>query len=170
MSPNDKGGTTTSIDLGDLKAGKLRDVAYSANINTEGVTKKDDLVELLQDEGVSFGSDGWMKSGELFEVEERPQRRSGPSDKTALYAFKREATTDDLLDTLEGALEDTDYVVREDATDSGKETWSVVLPAEMQIDSDDEPTYTCAGTKANGEPCTREVDEQGAKCHQHEDT
>ena len=28
-------------------------------------------------------------------------------------------------------------------------------------------THTCAGSTADGDPCTREVDEQGGYCHQH---
>lgn len=45
-----------------------------------------------------------------------------------------------------------------------------MLPAEaQQADEGDEQTFTCAGTKADGEPCTREVDAEGAFCHQHGD-
>lgn len=34
-------------------------------------------------------------------------------------------------------------------------------------DSDADSPPTCAGTKANGEPCSREVDEEGDYCFQH---
>lgn len=33
--------------------------------------------------------------------------------------------------------------------------------------SDADETYTCAGTTAGDEPCTREVDEPGGYCYQH---
>lgn len=133
MSGNDSG---HGIALDDLKVSRLRDVAYSADVDTEGVSKKEALIERLEEEEVQLGGDGWEKDGESFEVEERPSGDSGPSDKTALYAFKRAATTDDLLDRLEDALEDTDYVTRESETESGKETWAVVLPAEAQGDDE----------------------------------
>ena len=168
MSENDTGGMGIALD--DLKASRLRDVAYSAGIDTEGTTKKAELIERLNEEDVRLTDEGWKRGDESFQVEERPSG-TGPSDKTALYAFKRAATTEDLLDRLEQALEDTDYVVREGETESGTEMWSVVLPAEAQGDTDDvedESTYTCAGETADGEPCSREVKEEGALCHQHQ--
>lgn len=168
MSQSDTGGVGIALD--DLKASRLRDVAYSAGIDTEGATKKAELIERLTGEGVRLTDEGWKRGNESFDVEERPSDGSGPSDTTALYAFKREATTDELLGRLEEALSDTDYVVREGETGSGKQTWSVVLPAEAQQERDgDEETYTCVGTKANGEPCSREVEEEGGLCHQHQD-
>ena len=168
MSQNDTGGV--GVELDDLKASRLRDVAYSAGIDTEGTTKKADLIERLTDEEVRLTDRGWKRGDESFDIEERPSARSGPSDKTALYAFKREGTTDELLERLEQALDDTDYVVRQDETESGKETWSVVLPAEAQQETDGgEENPTCAGTTANGDPCTRDVEEPGAFCHQHQD-
>lgn len=33
--------------------------------------------------------------------------------------------------------------------------------------SDGDGSHTCAGSTADGDPCTREVDEQGGYCHQH---
>ena len=169
MSENDTAGVGIALD--DLKASRLRDVAYSAGIDTEGTTKKAELIERLTEENVRLTDEGWKRGDESFQVEERPSG-TGPSDKTALYAFKRAATTEDLLDRLEQALEDTDYVVREGETEGGKEMWSVVLPAEAQGDTkdvDDESTYTCAGETADCEPCTRSVPSKGDFCHQHRD-
>lgn len=169
MSANGMG-----IGLDDIKADRLRDVAYSAEIDTEGTAKKSDLVEALHEADVKLGSDGWTKDGEPFDVEERPSGGTrGPKDVTALYAFRRQNDhCDEVLGLVEEALADTGYEVREGETSSGKKTASVVLPAEAQEpdESADEETDvpTCSETKENGEPCTREVDEEGDVCFQHE--
>lgn len=37
---NDKGSTVVGIELSDLKATKLRNVAYSADVDTDGATRR----------------------------------------------------------------------------------------------------------------------------------
>lgn len=44
--------------------------------------------------------------------------------------------------------------------------FEVVDEAGDEAEGGDE-TFTCAGSTADGDPCTREVDEQGGYCHQH---
>lgn len=146
MTPNDQGGA--AIDLESIDAGRLRDVAYSADVSLEGTTKTAEIVERLREANVRFGTDGWMKGNESFDLEERPSGGNGPSDTTAVYALKRENEhCDEVIGIFEEALEDTDYVVREDSTESGKNTWSVVLPAEAQ---EPEPTEDDEGDSDEG--------------------
>lgn len=127
-------GSNGGIALDDIKADRLRDVAYSADVDTDGATKKAELVERLHEADVAFGPDGWTKDGEQFDVEERPSGSSGPSDTTLLYGFTREATTDDFMDALEELAEERGLELRTGETESGKETVKIVEPAEATED------------------------------------
>lgn len=153
------------IELDDIKAPRLRDVAYSAGLDTEG--KKEELIERLQEADVTLFDEGWTIDGDPFDVEERCRGNQAKA-KTLLYAFKREQTSDDLLQGLQELAEDMGYAYVEEETENGKEAVKIVEKLNTDEDTKD-ATYTCAGTTADGEPCTREVDEEWAYCHQHSD-
>lgn len=109
---------SSAIELNDLKVTKLRDVAYSAGIESSG--KKAELVERLEEHEVSFGPNGWTMAGDGFEVEERPTGANGP--KTYLYGFLREATPDGFMEELSDWADDNGYDVETGETDDGKAT------------------------------------------------
>lgn len=163
------------IALDDIRVDKLRDVAYSANVETGG--KKDQLIDRLDEADVSFGPDGWTVDGDSFEVTERPTG-SGPSDTTLLYGFTREATSKDFLDDLTNFCASKGLEVRQDDTESGKDTLKIVRPANPDVEwdqgNDESPpsagttedgSPTCAGTTADGEPCQNPTEPDSDFCH-----
>lgn len=174
---HDKGGAV-GIDLPDLRESKLLDIVYSADVSVESGATKDEIVEALNEADVRLTDEGWKKGEESFTLEERPGGSNGPNDITVLYCFRRaNEHCDTVLDMMEEAFADTDYELREDSTETGKNTVSVVLPADAQEPeepteeegADDNEQPTCAATTSDGEPCSNPVEEEGDFCHVHAD-
>lgn len=152
--------TENGLALDDIKATRLRDVAYSAGVDTTDATKKAELIDRLRDEGVEFGQSGFERNGEPFEVEQRPKGR-GPSDKTLLYAFKREATPEELIEAMEEMAEERGLELREGSTESGKDTLTIVRPAEVHESGEE----ACQATTGDGEPCQNPTESGSDFCH-----
>lgn len=114
------------IELHSIKVSKLRDVAASAGLDANG--KKAELIERLEEENVELTSEGWKHDGEQFEVE--PRSDSKPSDTKLVYGFRQSDCTDEIMGEIKELLEQDRFEVREGETETGKQTFRIVIPKE----------------------------------------
>ena len=116
------------IDLNDLTSNRLRNVAHSTGIDLEGATKKEEIIERLADEKGRLTEEGWKHGDETFELKEQVSRHS---DTNILYGFQRAGATDERMEEIQELFQDTQYEFqRLDETDTGKNPFKIVIPAE----------------------------------------
>lgn len=116
------------IALSDLTANRLRNVAHSAGIDLEGVTKKENLIEKLAEEEVRLTEEGWKHGDETFELKEQVSK---PSDTGIIYGFRRSAANDEIIEEIQDLFEDTRFEMQLlEETSTGKNPIKIVIPAE----------------------------------------